>query len=45
LLNLQFKTLGDLLCYINLVLWQHVVCYVWVVCCSVETGCRCTCSV
>ena len=28
LLKLQFKTLSDLLRYINLVLWQHVVCYV-----------------
>ena len=28
LLKLQFKTLGDLLRYINLVLWQHVVCCV-----------------
>jgi len=28
LLNLQFKTLSDLLGYINLVLWQHVVLYV-----------------
>ena len=43
LLKLQFKTLIDLLRYINLVLWQHVVCYVWVVRCSVETGCRCAC--
>jgi len=35
--------LSDLLCYINLVLWQHIVCCVWVVCCAVETGCRCAC--
>jgi len=28
LLKLQFKTLSDLLRYINLVLWQHVLCYV-----------------
>jgi len=26
--KLQFKTLSDLLRYINLVLWHHVVCYV-----------------
>ena len=26
LLNLQFKTLSDLLRYVNLVLWQRVVC-------------------
>ena len=26
LLNLQFKTFNNLFCYINLVLWQHVVC-------------------
>jgi len=25
------------------VLWQHVVCCVWVGQCSVETGCRCAC--
>jgi len=31
LLKLQFKTLSDLLCYINLVLWQHVMCCV---CCT-----------
>jgi hypothetical protein len=31
LLKLQFKTLSGLLRYINLVLWQHVVCRVWVV--------------
>jgi len=43
LLKLQFKTLGDLLRYINLVLWQHVVCCVWVARCSIETGCRCAC--
>ena len=30
LLKSQFKTFSDLLRYINLVLWQHVVCYVWV---------------
>ena len=29
--------------YINLVLWQHVVCCVRVVWCSVETGCQCAC--
>ena len=28
LLKLQFKTLSDLLRYVNLVLWQHVVCCV-----------------
>ena len=28
LLKLQFKTLSDLFRYINLVLWQHVVCCV-----------------
>ena len=27
-LKLQFKTLSDLLRFINLMLWQHVVCYV-----------------
>jgi len=43
LLKLQFKTLSDLHRYINLVLWQHVVCYVWVGRCSIETGCRCVC--
>ena len=34
LLKLQFKTLSDLLRYINLVLWQQGVCCVWVVRCS-----------
>jgi len=43
LLKLEFKTLSDLLRYINLVLWQHVVCYVWVIRCSIETGCRSAC--
>ena len=28
---------------INLLLWQHVLCCVWVVRCSAETGCRCVC--
>jgi len=28
---------------INLVLWQLVTCYVWVVRCSVEAGCRWAC--
>jgi len=28
---------------INLVLWQHVVCYVWVGRCSVEASCQCAC--
>jgi len=43
LLKLQFKTLSDLLRYINLVLWQRVVCCGWVVRCLIETGCRCAC--
>ena len=34
LLKLQFKTFSDLLRYINLVLWQNVVCYMGVVRCS-----------
>ena len=35
LLNLHIKTISDVLCYLNLVMWQHVVCL-----CVCRTLCR-----